>query len=163
MDVLRRLAGQVEGLVGEAQRGIARNTDAPRVAVLGLVAGRGPVRPGEVARGLDMAASSVTRHVQALEDAGQLSVRPDPDDARTCLLEATPAGRAELDGLARAGAETFAAVVEDWPDGDLDTLVRLIDRLRRDWADREETARRRPAPDRTPRWRRPTRTENARG
>jgi DNA-binding MarR family transcriptional regulator len=159
MDVLRRLVGQVGGLAGEAQRGIARTTDAPRVAVLGLVAGEGPVRPGAVARRLDMAASSVTRHVQALEDAGRLAVRPDPDDARTCLLEATPAGRAELDGLARAGAETFAAVVEDWPVEDLDTLARLIGRLRRDWAEREETARRRAAPDRTPRWRRPTRTE----
>jgi DNA-binding MarR family transcriptional regulator len=163
MDTVRRLVGQVQGLVGEAQRGIDRNIDAPRVAVLGLVASGGPVRPGAVARGLGMAASSVTRHVQALEDAGQLSVRPDPDDARTCLLEATPAGRAELDGLAMAGAETFAAVVEDWPDDDLETLLRLIDRLRRDWAEREEAARRRPAPDRTPRWRRPTRTGNARG
>jgi DNA-binding MarR family transcriptional regulator len=159
MDSVRRLVGQVEGLVGEAQRGIARNTDAPRVAVLGVVAGEGPVRPGAVARRLDMAPSSVTRHVQALEDAGQLSVRPDPDDARTCLLELTPAGRAELDELAQVGAQTFAAVVEDWPDDDLEALARLIGRLRRDWAEREETARRRPAPDRTPRWRRPTRTE----
>jgi DNA-binding MarR family transcriptional regulator len=158
MDVVRRLLREVEGLTGEAQRGIARNVDVPRVSVLGLVARSGPVRPGDVARGLAMAASSVTRHVQALEDAGQLSVRPDPHDARTCLLEVTAAGRAELDGLESAGARTFAAVVEDWTDDDVAALAALIDRLRRDWAAREETARRRPAPDRQPRWRRPTET-----
>jgi DNA-binding MarR family transcriptional regulator len=108
-----------------------------------------------VAQRLGMPASTVTRHVQALEDAAQVSVRPDPHDARTCLVEATAAGRAEMDGLERVGAERFAAVIEHWPDRDIDTLAELITRLRRDWAEREETARRRQPANRQPRWRRP--------
>lgn len=154
-DAVRQLLDAVQGLVAEAQRGMDRNVDLPRVSVLGLVARQGPVRPGEVARQLQMAASTVTRHVQALEDAGQLTVRPDPHDARTCLLEPTDAGRGELAALQRAGVDTFAAVVEDWPDADIPTLAELLGRLRRDWEERGERARAHPSPDRQPRWRRP--------
>jgi DNA-binding MarR family transcriptional regulator len=155
MDEVGRLALAVQALVADAQRGIARNVDVPRVSVLGLVAGSPRLRPGEVAQRLGMAASSVTRHVQALEDAGQLAVLPDPQDARTCLLEVTGAGRRELAELARVGAETFAAVVEDWPDEDIPALTELLERLRRDWAERGDGARRRQPPNRQPRWRRP--------
>jgi DNA-binding MarR family transcriptional regulator len=113
------------------------------------------MRPSAISEQLDMAPSSVTRHVQALEDAGHVTVRPDPQDARTCLIEATTAGSTELEQLELAGLATFDDVVADWSVRDLQQLAKLMKRLTEDWARRGPAARRRVRT--TPRWRyRPT-------
>ena len=150
---VRELAEATFRLVTEAQQGMARAFDAPRVRVLQVVAEEGPVRPGAIGERLDLAPSSVTRHVQALEDAGHLVVRPDSTDARTCLIEATPAGLDELRALADTGAAAFGEVVADWDDADLRAMTRLARRLTDDWAARGGAARRRATPRREPRWR----------
>jgi DNA-binding MarR family transcriptional regulator len=155
MEAAAELAGVVVGFVGAAQRGMVANFDLARVSVLSAVAGEGPLRPREVGKRLGMAASSVTRHVQALEDAGQLTVEPDPEDHRTCFLEVTEAGRAELASLRAVGGTVLGEVVADWSQKDITTLSGLLQRLVADWAEHGEQARRKPAPDRRPRWRHP--------
>jgi DNA-binding MarR family transcriptional regulator len=139
-------------LVTEAQRGMARAFDAARVGVLRAVAPE-PLRPSEIGERLDMAPSSVTRHAQALEDAGHVEVAPDPSDGRTCLIRATPDGLDELDRLEQAGLATFERVVADWSLDDVRTLTRLVERLTVDWAVVGPTARRQVRPARPPRWR----------
>lgn len=151
-NVVRDLSRATFELVSDAQRGMARSFDVPRVGVLRSVAS-GKLRPSEIGERLDMAPSSVTRHVQALEDAGQVSVEPHPDDARTCLVLATQAGLDELDQLERAGLEAFEQVVQDWSERDLQELTRLLRRLAADWSERGATARRQPKPGSVPRWR----------
>lgn len=151
-DAVRDLNRATFVLVTEAQRGMARAFDAPRVGVLRAVA-PGRLRPSEISERLDMAPSSVTRHVQALEDAGHVSVEPDPSDARTCLIEATPAGIAELNQLERIGLDAFEQVVQDWEVEDLRTLTRLLRRLTADWSERGTSARRQARPGNVPRWR----------
>jgi DNA-binding MarR family transcriptional regulator len=140
-------------LVSDAQQGMGRSYDAPRVGVLHVVAAQGPVRPGAIGEQLDMAPSSVTRHVQALEDAGHVVVRADPSDARTCLIEVSEAGSAELGTLEAAGLAVFADVVAEWSVEDLQTLTRLLHRLTDDWANRGPAAKRQNQPKREPRWR----------
>jgi DNA-binding MarR family transcriptional regulator len=151
-DVVRELSRAAFVLVSEAQRGMARAFDAPRVGVLRVVA-EGPLRPSEIGERLDMAPSSVTRHVQALEDAGHVSVEADPFDARTCLVEATPDGVEELTRLEQLGLAAFEEVVAGWDVKDLATLTRLLRRLTEDWAERGTAARRQPRSGKAPRWR----------
>src|SRR5262245_43048456 len=139
-------------LVSEAQRGMARAFDAPRVGVLRVVAD-GPSRPSEIGEALDMAPSSVTRHVQALEDAGHVRVEADPFDARTCLVQATDDGVEELRKLEQLGLAAFEQVVAEWDLEDVATLTRLVRRLTEDWAERGAAARRQPRPGKAPRWR----------
>jgi len=150
---VRDVARATVRLVTEAQQGMGKSFDAPRVGVLRIVAARGPVRPGAIGEQVDMAPSSVTRHVQALEDAGHVAVEADPDDARTCLIMVTPDGLAELDKLENAGLAVFAEVVSDWSADDLSTLARLMQRLTDDWASRGTAAKRANQPRQAPRWR----------
>ncbi len=150
---VRELAEATYRLVVEAQRGMTRAFDVSRVRVLQVVAEEGPVRPGAIGERLDLAPSSVTRHVQALEDAGHLVVRADPLDARTCLIEPTSIGLDELRGLAEAGDAAFGAVVGEWEIDELRTMARLVRRLTGDWAERGGAARHRATPKREPRWR----------
>ncbi|TDV48995.1 MarR family winged helix-turn-helix transcriptional regulator [Actinophytocola oryzae] len=151
-NVVRELNRATFVLVSEAQRGMAKAFDAPRVGVLRMVAD-GPLRPSEIGERLDMAPSSVTRHVQALEDAGHVTVEADPFDARTCLVEVTEDGTEELDRLESLGLAAFEQVVADWDADDLVTLTRLLARLTRDWAERGTAARRPARPGKAPRWR----------
>ncbi|HZE41324.1 MAG TPA: MarR family transcriptional regulator [Stackebrandtia sp.] len=139
-------------LVTEAHRGMARAFDAARVGVLQAVAPN-PLRPSEIGERLDMAPSSVTRHTQALEDAGHVSVEADPDDGRTCLIRATPDGIEELQRLEQIGNDAFSRVVSDWTTDDLHTLTRLLRRLTSDWAERGASARARARQTKPTRWR----------
>ncbi|MGW4767403.1 MarR family winged helix-turn-helix transcriptional regulator [Nocardia sp. NPDC004278] len=119
----------------EAMRlGTSRAFDPMRVGVLQLAAESGPVRSGEIAERLDALPSSVTRHVRALVDSGLAQTSPDPADGRVVLVEATDAGRAELQQFLDVGDEVFGAVIADWSAEDVVNLTRLLDRLIESWA-----------------------------
>ncbi|MBT9552187.1 MAG: winged helix-turn-helix transcriptional regulator [Hydrogenophaga sp.] len=61
-------------------------------SLLSYVDKLGPVRPGELAAGLKMDASTLTRNLRPLVDAGWVLVSAG-DDARSRLVSLTPAGR----------------------------------------------------------------------
>lgn len=62
-------------------------------ALLSHVVKLGPIRPGDLARRLQMDASTLTRNLQPMVAQGWLVVGAG-DDARSRLIEATDAGRA---------------------------------------------------------------------
>ena len=61
-------------------------------ALMAHVIQLGPVRPGELARAMKMDASTLTRNMKPLLDAGWLSQAPGPD-GRSRTLSITDAGR----------------------------------------------------------------------
>lgn len=61
-------------------------------SLLSYVDKLGPVRPGELAEGLKMDASTLTRNLRPLVDAGWVVVSAG-EDARSRLVSLTPAGR----------------------------------------------------------------------
>ena len=63
-------------------------------ALLSYVVRLGPVRPGDLARGLRMEASTLTRNLRPMVEHGWLTIGAG-DDARSRLVEATDAGRAK--------------------------------------------------------------------
>lgn len=62
-------------------------------ALLSLVVKLGPIRPGEMARRMQMDASTLTRNLQPMAAQGWLTVGAG-EDARSRLVEATAAGHA---------------------------------------------------------------------
>ncbi|MGW2866159.1 MarR family winged helix-turn-helix transcriptional regulator [Streptomyces sp. NPDC001205] len=121
-------------LITTGHRQISRHVDLTRIQVLGVVAAEGPLRPREIAAILQMTASAVSRHLAALETAGQVVARVDPEDARTFLVEAAPGAADALDAVLDAGTRVFAEVVADWPVQDIRAARALIDRLNQAWA-----------------------------
>jgi DNA-binding MarR family transcriptional regulator len=73
------------------------------------VADRGPLRIGEVAEAEHVSAPTATRLVAGLENRGLLEREVDPDDRRSSLVQATPAGVKVL-GAAR---EVATAALSD--------------------------------------------------
>jgi len=122
---------------------------AGRLSVLQLLAAPEGQRPSDIAHTLQVSPSLVTRHVQALEEDGFVSVTRDPADHRACLVSRTARGAEEMRRLQEVGVARFASFVAGWDSSDVVNLTQLLERLEVDkHAASERTIRRM----RRPRW-----------
>lgn len=104
------------------------------IATLATIHTLGPVRHRVVARRVGLQPSRVSKEARVLVDAGFVTERPDPDDRRAVLLEATEKGAEAHERYLRAAEETLAEVLGDWSDRDLHRLATLTTRLATDFA-----------------------------
>jgi DNA-binding MarR family transcriptional regulator len=84
--LMRRVAQLYDAEVGKTG---LRGT---QYSLLSSVVKLGPIRPVDLARAMKLDASTLTRNLRPLVDAGWLAVQAGPD-ARSRLVSATPAGR----------------------------------------------------------------------
>jgi DNA-binding MarR family transcriptional regulator len=88
-----------------------------------------PPRLSELARCMGLDASTVSRHVRALEDAGYLTRTGDPADGRAFRVELTAAGRELLDTAMEKRIGIVNQAIADWNDNDRNALITLVTRL----------------------------------
>lgn len=119
-----------------------RNQHAAGTLAVLQIAARGRVHPSVIAAELGIHQSSVTRRVQALVEAGLVSVVPDQADGRARYVVLTDSGRDEVTRLTEVGMQRFASFVADWDADDVRTLSRLLTRFEqaKHAADPAETA-----------------------
>jgi DNA-binding MarR family transcriptional regulator len=103
---------------------------AASLNLLQVIASGEATRPSEIAAREQVHQSLVTRQIREMEDAGYVSVSANPADGRSCLVELTPGGAAELDRLTQIGLERFASFVSDWEPGEVRMLTALLEKLR---------------------------------
>lgn len=89
----------------------------------------GDARPGDLACGLQIAPSVVSRAVVPLEKAGLVERRPDPADARAWHLTLTDLGRERLRERQAYVNEQFAEIFTSWDPADVAQLATLMHRL----------------------------------
>lgn len=87
------------------------------------------VRLSELAAGLGLDLSTVSRQIPPLEDAGWVIRRPDPHDRRASLVHLTPAGVDASRRIAAYRTRLVSQLVADWSAADVDHLAVLLDRL----------------------------------
>ncbi|HXV92063.1 MAG TPA: MarR family transcriptional regulator [Pseudonocardia sp.] len=113
-------------LVAMSARSIAEVDDLvtlPQLRVLVMVASRGPLNLGAVARGLGVHPSNATRACDRLVAAGLLDRREDPTDRRNLLLEPTRQGRSLVDRVMGHRRAAISAVLDRMPDAQRRALV----------------------------------------
>jgi DNA-binding MarR family transcriptional regulator len=103
--------------------------DFSSLALLKMAAHQGPVRVTALATALHLDASTVSRHVKALEDRGLLERTNDPEDGRASRVAVTPQGRRCLEAGADRRRRLIGEVLADWDDADRETLRSLLNRL----------------------------------
>jgi DNA-binding MarR family transcriptional regulator len=135
-DVVAAASAACTRFVDATRIGMSQVLDVTRVGVLRLAVERGPIRPTDIAAGLDVNPSTVTRQLQALHRLGFIAMSEDPQDRRAALASATAEGRRQLRTLDETGLAVFAAVVEEWSTQDLVTLTELLSRMVNTWAER---------------------------
>jgi DNA-binding MarR family transcriptional regulator len=82
----RRISQQFDRIVAVA------GLKTTQYSLLSTIVRLGPSRPGELARAMNLDASTLTRNLQPLITAGWATIGPG-DDERSRLVEATAAGR----------------------------------------------------------------------
>jgi len=108
---------------------VSRKGDASRLMTLYAIAARGESNPKTISDVLGVHASSVTRQIQALQQAGQVTVTTDPEDRRSCRVKLTGSGRAEIARLQEQGLDRFASFVANWDAEEVRELTRLLVKL----------------------------------
>jgi DNA-binding MarR family transcriptional regulator len=94
---LRAVVGKLSRRLNALARGSGLTPS--QLSALGVIARQGPMRLSELAEIESMNPTMLSRVVAALDDAGLVRRRTDPDDRRAGLLEVTAAGRRTHDRL----------------------------------------------------------------
>jgi DNA-binding MarR family transcriptional regulator len=87
------------------------------------------MRMGDFADVLRVDASTATRAVQRLVEAGLAERRADPADGRSVIVVATTHGRSVQEELVERRIRTLTELVGEFDDHDLDQLATLLERL----------------------------------
>jgi DNA-binding MarR family transcriptional regulator len=110
-------------------RVVAGKPMVTRLAILQAVAHSGTLRPSEIATGLHLHQSQVTRLIQALESEGLVTVTANPDDRRSWFVGVTEAGHAEIDQLTEVGMAKWRQFFAGWDAAEVTELGRLLAKL----------------------------------
>lgn len=142
---LGRIARQATdaGVAGEPN---AYALHVAKAQLLGLLDAAGEQRLGMLAAPLDIDASVVSRRVAALEDAGLVARRPDPEDRRAHLVALTERGRAMLLAHRTRQAEQVASALAHRSDEEIGRLVAELRELVADLQQVSPPHRRRAGP-----------------
>lgn len=97
--------------------------------LLHLLMEQGPMRVSDLAAGVQLDPSTVSRQVRALCEGGFAQVYEDPDDKRARVLSINEVGRAEIESVSRELRAVLGHAVSTWSTSDVETLTALLDRL----------------------------------
>ncbi|CAN5867854.1 hypothetical protein BH10CHL1_BH10CHL1_50470 [soil metagenome] len=125
-DDVQQMVQALFTVAGGLERARKRIPAASRLAVLQLIAAQDKIRPTTIATELGLHQSTITRHIRALEEAGQVILMIDANDRRACTITLTAAGRAEVERLTQIGLDRFAAFVASWEADEVRTLTHLL-------------------------------------
>jgi DNA-binding MarR family transcriptional regulator len=89
----------------------------------------GPSRTSDIAEGVAMDRSAVSRLVDALDTARLVRVEVDPSDRRANSVRLTPAGRRRVTRALQWKGGVFHDRLATWNEHDLENLARLLAKL----------------------------------
>jgi DNA-binding MarR family transcriptional regulator len=89
----------------------------------------GPVRLSELASKAEVDASTISRHVRTLEQAGLIRRSPDPDDGRAFRVELSDEGREKFAAATKRRQELLTQAMAGWDPADIKTFESLMSRF----------------------------------
>jgi DNA-binding MarR family transcriptional regulator len=120
------LIRRVKRVMGERAREVHPDLHPMTYFILNHLATAGPMRAADLSDVFGMDKGGVSRQVQALVDLGLVERRPDAEDRRAILLDATSEGRRRLDDMGRRRQDRFDQKLSGWSDDELATFARLL-------------------------------------
>lgn len=120
------LIRRVKRVIGERAREVHPELHPMTYFILTHLATHGPQRGADLSDAFGMDKGGVSRQVQALVDLGLVERKPDPEDRRAILLDASEEGRARLDEMSRQRRDRFDERLADWSDEELATFARQL-------------------------------------
>jgi DNA-binding MarR family transcriptional regulator len=109
--------------------GAEGSLDRTQAFLMALVRAQEGIRSSEIGRELGLDQSTVSRHCSELVQQGMLSRKEDPADGRAFRLFTTSAGQEYLTERASLQAAALGSVTAEWSEGDLTSLISLVERF----------------------------------
>lgn len=129
-DDLRNIESEVGRLIRRVKRVMAERAlevhpelHPMTYFILTHLATNGPMRGADLSDAFGMDKSGVSRQVQSLVDLGLVERRPDEEDRRAILLDATDEGRRRLAEVSRSRSDRFDERLGDWSDAELSAFA----------------------------------------
>jgi DNA-binding MarR family transcriptional regulator len=119
------------GLVTLAVKNGPREISLTAASTLATLEGTGARRLTDLAVIEGVTQPSMSVLVTGLEQAGLAERRPDPADKRVVLVALTPAGADYIHSRRRAGAGTFADLIDKLPDDEAAALMAAVPAMNR--------------------------------
>jgi DNA-binding MarR family transcriptional regulator len=126
---LRAVVGKLARRFNALARGSGLTSS--QLSALGVVARQGPLRLSELSEIESVNPTMLSRVVAALDDAGLVRRRPDPEDRRAGLLEVTANGRRTHERLRAERARVLAVGIERLDPSDVVALEAALPALER--------------------------------
>src|SRR5882757_608096 len=111
------------------------------IVALGFLYHDGPSTPSEIGQRLNLTSGSVTALIDRLEGAAFVTRSQNPDDRRSLLATATPAGQHAIQWSYERLDEIIAGALESVPQLPLDDLVTLATTTGQELAGRAREAK----------------------
>jgi DNA-binding MarR family transcriptional regulator len=124
---LRAVVGKLSRRLNALARGSGLTPS--QLSALGVIARMGPIRLSEVAEVENVNPTMLSRVVAALDEAGLVRRRTDPDDRRAGLLEVTASGRRTHDRLRAERGRVLTAGLEQLDPRELAALEAALPAL----------------------------------
>ncbi|MEV8375370.1 MarR family transcriptional regulator [Kribbella sp. NPDC056861] len=97
--------------------------------VLFVLRCNGALRLSDLAAKMEIDASTASRHVRSLEQAGLVRRSPDPDDGRAFRVELTEQGIGEWEASAKRRMGLLSQAMDGWSHTDIETFEKLMTRF----------------------------------
>jgi DNA-binding MarR family transcriptional regulator len=105
--------------------------DSVSYSTLARIAETEPARASDLAEYFGIHKAVVSRQLRELERLSLVERTADPADGRARLLRLTRPGTKRMREVQEARAARFRALVQSWPQSDVDELARLLGELNR--------------------------------
>ncbi|WP_328395655.1 MarR family winged helix-turn-helix transcriptional regulator [Nocardia sp. NBC_00416] len=133
-DTTENLLGELF-LISRALRSTLAHSDAGQLlpgglGVLSTLETAGPCRQVDVAAGLRITPSAMSRHITELVASGHISRQADPSDGRATLVQLTPEGQDLLHRVRAFHTEHLQETLGDWTEDDVEQAYQVVRRLR---------------------------------
>lgn len=90
------------------------------------------MRMSQLAESVGTTPPTVTKLVRDLEERGLVTRASDEQDGRASILRLTARGQEVLEAIGQARLESLASVLTEWTPEEIETIDRLLERLRAD-------------------------------
>ena len=97
--------------------------------VLRYVMAHEPIRAGDVAAGLSMDKSAVSRQLTVLRDSGLIEAQPDPEDGRASLVVGSVKANERLDEFRVELKADYQRILASWDAADIEAFARLLNKF----------------------------------
>ena len=111
---------------------VGYSLEGPYYSTLARLGLGGACTVSQLAEGLGLELSTISRRVKALEERGLVVRTIDTDDRRISHLDLTPAGRELFDALSASWRGMLAEVLSDWSAHDVGAFASLFSRFASD-------------------------------